>query len=149
MATTIGTETNLADMLTDLIQLDCDAAYAYRAAIERLENAGFRLILTAFRQDHLRHVDELGEHLSAIGKTPPADGDIKSFLTQGKVMLGGLVGDKAILQAMQSNEDDTNTAYERAVRHREVGPQLRAILQRAVDDERRHRDWIVETMAEL
>jgi uncharacterized protein (TIGR02284 family) len=149
MATTIGTETRLADLLTDLIQLDCDAAYAYRAAIDRIDNAAFRSALTAFRQDHLRHADELGEHLSAIGKTPPTDGDIKSFLTQGKVMLGGLLGDKAVLQAMRSNEDDANAAYERAVRHRDVGPQLRAILQRAFDDERQHRDWIVEALAEL
>ena len=32
-------------------------------------------------------------------------------------MLGGLIGDKAILVAMKTNEDDTNTAYERAVNH--------------------------------
>jgi hypothetical protein len=31
--------------------------------------------------------------------------------------VAGLMRDKAILQAMKTNEDDTNTAYERAVKH--------------------------------
>jgi uncharacterized protein (TIGR02284 family) len=149
MATTIGTEANLADLLTDLIQLDHDAAYAYREAGERIENASFCSALAAFRQDHLRHVDELGEHLSARGKEPPSEGEIKSFLTQGKVMLGGLVGDKEILQAIKSNEDETNAAYERAVRHQQVGPELRAVLDDALADERRHRDWLIATLSKL
>ena len=54
---------------------------------------------------------------------------VTTVLTKGKVVLGGLIGDNAVLQAMKTNEDDTNTAYERAL-----------------GDERRHRDWMVETI---
>ena len=32
--------------------------------------------------------------------------------------MAGLMGDEAILQAMRTNEADTNTAYERAIQFR-------------------------------
>jgi hypothetical protein len=84
-----------------------------------------------------------------VGRQPPAEGDMKSWLTQGKVVLGGLVGDKAVLQTMKTNEDDTNTAYECAVKHPDALGELHATLERGLADERRHRDWLVETIAEL
>jgi uncharacterized protein (TIGR02284 family) len=149
MATTVGTESTLEDLLSDLIQLDYDAADAYEAAINRLDNAHFRDALSRFRQDHLRHTEELGQILRSMGKKPPTEGDAKSLLTQGKVVLGGLMGDRTILQAMKTNEDDTNTAYERAVRHKESDSRVQAALDRALDDERHHRDWMVETIEKL
>jgi uncharacterized protein (TIGR02284 family) len=149
MATTVGTESTLEDLLSDLIQLDYDAAAAYDAAIDRLDNAQFRDALSRFKQDHLRHTRDLGDILSAMGKTPPTDGDAKSLLTKGKVVLGELMGDKAILQAMKTNEDDTNTAYERAVKHKNADSDTQEALDRALDDERRHRDWMVETIDSL
>jgi uncharacterized protein (TIGR02284 family) len=149
MVTTVGTEAKLEDLLSDLIQLDHDAAIAYQAAIDRVENSGLRATLSQFRQDHLRHIDEMGEELSALGRTPPREGDMKSLLTKGKVVIGGLIGDKAILQAMKTNEDDTNTAYERAVGHKDATAGTRAALERGLGDERRHREWMVRTIDRL
>lgn len=149
MVTTVGTESSLEDLLQDLIQLDHDAVEAYEAAIERLQDAGFRSALNGFCQDHLRHVEELGAQLSALGREPPKEGDMKSVLAKGKVVLGGLMGDKAILQAMKTNEDDTNTAYERAVKHDEASEEVREALSRGLADERRHRDWMVATIEKL
>jgi uncharacterized protein (TIGR02284 family) len=149
MVTTVGTESTLQDLLTDLIQLDYDAADAYQAAVDRLDNAQFRSTLTRFKQDHLRHTQDLGQILSSMGKAPPTEGDAKSMLAKGKVVLGGLMGDKAILQAMKTNEDDTNTAYERAVKHKDADSRAQTALDRALDDERRHRDWMVETIEQL
>lgn len=149
MATTIGTESTLEDLLADLIQLDHDAADAYQAAIDRLDNPTFRSNLSEFRRDHLRHIDELGVVLTGQGRTPPKGGDMKRLLTRGKVVIGGLIGDKAVLQAMRTNEADTNTAYERAVKFRDLPPAARDALERGLEDERRHCDWILETLKRL
>jgi uncharacterized protein (TIGR02284 family) len=149
MVTTVGTESSLEDLLKDLIQLDHDAVDAYQAAIDRLQNKDFRSALTGFRQDHQRHTEELGALLSAMGREPPKEGDMKSLLAKGKVVLGGLMGDKAILQAMKTNEDDTNTAYERAVKHDEASADMRDVLSRGLADERRHRDWMVKAIEKL
>jgi uncharacterized protein (TIGR02284 family) len=149
MVTTVGTESTLEDLLKDLIALDYDAAGAYQAAIDRLENVRFKQKLTAFKGDHLRHFDELSDILSGMGRTPPKGGGVKSFLTKGKVVIAGLMGDKAILEAMRTNEADTNTAYERAVNYDGLPPTCRNVLERGLEDERRHCEWILETQKTL
>ena len=71
------------------------------------------------------------------------------MLTEGKVVIAGIMGDKAILTAMKSNEDDTNTAYERSVDNDVVPAQVKDTLREFLGDERRHRAWIeqqLETM---
>lgn len=144
MVTTIGTESDVVSLLEDLAHLDFDAAAAYQSAIDRLENPRWRESLAAFKQDHIRHTRELGELLTRLGRTPPQEGDAKQMLTQGKVVIAGLMGDTAILRAMRTNEDDTNTAYGRAVEHRDLPAGARPVLEQALQDERRHCAWILE-----
>jgi len=149
MTTTVGTENTLESLLEDLIQLDYDAADAYQAAIDRLENSSYRTRLAEFNRDHLRHSTELGEILSDMGRTPPKEGDMKALLTKGKVIIAGLMGDEAVLQAMRTNEADTNTAYERAVNFKGLQANTREVLQRGLEDERRHCEWILETLKQF
>lgn len=149
MVTTVGTEKNVHTMVQHLIELDYDAVAAYQAAIDRLENPTFRKRLAEFMADHVRHTQELGRILVEAGRTAPTQGDLKSVLTKGKVLIAGLVGDKAILMAMRTNEEDTNTAYERAFDHPEVAGELRDCLRRGLDDERRHRELIAKQLATL
>ena len=143
MVTTVGTESHLVILLTDLVQLDFDAVDAYQAAIDRLDNPEWRATLASFRDDHLRHTAELGEALRGMGIVPPSGGDIKSMLTQGKVVMAGLVGDEAVLRAMRTNEADTNTAYERAVQFPDLHSGIRDMLEAGLADERRHCAWIL------
>ena len=144
MATTVGTETDLVKLLADLVQLDHDAISAYKAAIERLEDQSAASKLREFMQDHERHVRDLSDHLRQMGETPPSEGDFKEILTVGKVKIANLMGDDAILRAMKSNEEDTNSAYESAVRNNVVSghDDIRALLERNLNDERRHRAWL-------
>jgi hypothetical protein len=120
------------------------AADAYQAAIDRLENSSYRNALAEFKRGHLRHITELGDILSSMGRTPPKEGDMKALLTKGKVVIAGLMGDEAILQAMRTNEADTNTAYERAVNFKDLQANTRGVLQYGLADERRHCEWILE-----
>ena len=47
---------------------------------------------------------------------------------------------------MRTNEADTNTAYERAVEFDGLPSTTRDILQRGLEDERRHRLWVLDTL---
>jgi hypothetical protein len=105
------------------------AADAYQVAIDRLENSSYRNALAEFKRDHLRHITELGDILSRMGRTPPKEGDMKPLLTKGKVVIAGLMGDEAILRAMRTNEADTSTAYERAVNFKGLQANTRDVLQ--------------------
>lgn len=148
MVTTVGTESKLSDLVQDLVQLDKAAIEAYNAAIERLANLEYKQQLTSFCEDHIEHARVLGTWLRAHQQDTPASGGLKETLTTGKVALAGLVGDKQILQAMKTNEDDTNTAYQRAVEHREADG-VRATFEKNLADERRHRSWMESVLATL
>jgi uncharacterized protein (TIGR02284 family) len=138
----------IARHLNNLIELDYDAIAAYDAAIERLEDVGYKNKLQEFRDDHKRHVEELGKLVQAQGKDPSASGDVMKILTKGQVVIGGLAGDGAILEAMKLNEDQTNSKYERAVD--EDFPQaIHQALEQGLADERRHRAWIEETLERM
>ena len=142
MATLVGTQKQMTDLLHQLIELDYDAIEAYRAAIARLEDGGDRAQLATFMADHERHVRDLTSTLTGLGQKAPGGADLKQVLTKGKVVLAALVGDRAILRAMKSNEDDTNTAYERAFRRTDLPSHLRTLIEKNLADERRHRAWL-------
>jgi len=148
MATLLGTQTDLNELLKKLMQLDFDALEAYDSAIRLLRNEEYRARFGSFRDDHLRHTIELGKVLRDSGREPPHGGDLKRVLTQGKVLLAGLSGDRAVLKAMKANEDDTTQAYERAVSNDVVPARMRDVLRACLADERRHRAYIEEELEE-
>jgi uncharacterized protein (TIGR02284 family) len=142
MVTFIGSETEFGTLIADLIELDNDAAAAYQAAIDRLENEDYKAKLREFKGDHERHVRELSQLLEQKGITPPEGGRMKQILTKGRVVIAQLAGDDAILKAMKANEDDTNTAYENANKREDAWTEAMDILERGLQDEHRHRQWI-------
>jgi len=142
MATTMSTETELVELLNNLIQLDYDAIEAYKAAIARVDVLDDRANLAVFLQDHERHIVDLSVLVQQQGREPAKHGDMMQILTKGKVVLGGLVGDKMVLEAMKLNEDQTNLAYEKALTHSKLTDEVRRVLEQNLSDERRHRAWI-------
>lgn len=142
MVTMRGKMGDVPRMLHELIELDLDAIEAYKAAIARLEDALVKGQLELFMADHERHVIDLSGLLRGMGQEPPTAADFKRILTMGKVVIGGLIGDRGILSAMRSNEQDTNQAYEQAVARDDLPPRVRTVLEQGLADERRHRAWI-------
>ena len=149
MATLVGKQSEPVKLLRSLVELDYDAIDAYEAAIDRLDDAQIRTRLEAFCDDHRRHVATLNPIIQRFGGEPVLQGDIKRVLTRGKVVIGGLFGNRAILMAMKTNEEDTNTAYERAVAQVGLGADVTAILQSHLSDERRHREYLVVALQGL
>ena len=145
MVTTVGNETTMGDLVENLLLLEHDAIAAYEQTIARLENASWKQQVSAFKADHDRHVQELTALASRIGARVPQQGDMKQMLTTGKVALASMMGDKTILSAMRTNEEDTVTAYDRASRNQDATPEARQIFQRAHADELRHREWMATT----
>lgn len=148
MATMVGTESGLIDFVNNLIELNFDAVGAYKTAIERLDDVNARSKLEGFLGDHQRHIEELSAFLREIHQEPAKEGDLKQVLTQGKVVLSGLLGDRSVLEAMKSNEMDINRGYERAIERPELPDHLRALLKKQLMDEERHRSWFVQQLNE-
>jgi uncharacterized protein (TIGR02284 family) len=149
MAMAAGIQPDLGDLLHRLTELDYDAIEAYQAALLRFEDTRYRSRMSSFEQDHTRHVHELSVLLRAMDREPPEGPDMKKYLSTGKVVIAGLINDRAILMAMITNEDDINVAYERAVARTDLSVEIRDLLERHLSDERRHREWFREQLATL
>jgi uncharacterized protein (TIGR02284 family) len=138
---------DIAHRLNALIEVDLDAIEAYEVAIDRIDDEGDKAQLADFRADHERHVRELQAIVRDLGETPATKPDIKRVLTKGKVVIAALVGDRPILLAMKTNEDDTNLAYDAAIASEEGLPEhVREVLLRNRDDERRHLAYVEERL---
>lgn len=146
MATRVGTQEQFVDALYELCELDYDAVEAYQAAINRLDNNQYKNQLQQFKADHERHIREIKNLLKQHNAEFPEGPSSKQLLAQGKVVLANLFGDDAILKAMLSNEEDTNTAYERLNSRTDEWEDAKDILRRGLEDERRHKQWIEQTL---
>lgn len=149
MATTVGTESTLGDLLRDLIRLEYDAVGAYVAAIDGVTSLTCQSALMRFKRDHQRHIAEVGEHLAGMSRAPVTQGDVKRLLARGMAPLAGVCGDAVILQMLKTHEDDANAAYRRAVHFKDTPPQVHKALEQGCNDARHHRDWIAETIKSL
>lgn len=146
MVTMVGTQSKLNDAIQDLIELEYDALEAYEAAIEKLDSKEYREKLKEFCGDHQRHINELSKLAKTHGVSPPEGPSAKQWLTKGKVYLSNLFGDTAILNAMLSNEKDTNTAYKTFTERGDLWDNLKVIIRDAYEDEKKHKKWLEETI---
>ncbi|WP_182085420.1 DUF2383 domain-containing protein [Aureimonas sp. ME7] len=142
MVTTVGTESTFDKLVQNLLILEHDAIAAYQATIDRLEDATFKTKIAEFKGDHERHVAELTKLAGQIGVKAPKEGDLKEYLTTGKVKLAALVGDKTVLKAMSTNEIETKMAYDHAAKNTVASPEARTFFQSAFADEDRHKSWM-------
>jgi bacterioferritin (cytochrome b1) len=149
MATLVGHERDLVRLVNSLIELDFDAVEAFQAAIDRLNGGSDRAKLHQFLEDHLRHISELSALVLVMGARPSDAPNAKQIVTTGKVMLAGLMGDRAILAALRSNAVDLNKAYERAARRNDLTDRLRYAIESALADERRHKEWLEQRLGTI
>ncbi len=147
MAKMTTNSTQLVKTLNALIALDFDAIEAYEAAIARLKGESDKVQLTRFLGDHQRHVVDLTPLVEDFGGEPTTKADFKRALTKGKVVLAGIAGDHAVLEAMKSNEETTTKTYRSAIEQRDLPLQARAILERNFSDEQRHLAWLEQRLA--
>ncbi len=133
-------------VIHNLLHLEHDAIAAYEQTIERLESTTYKAKVSEFLADHQRHLSELASIGKALNADIPSGGDLKTMLTQGKVILADITGDdSAILKAMASNETDTVTAYQQASQHNNIPQNAKDCLTRAHQDETRHKAWFEQT----
>ncbi len=147
MATTVGQENSVEKLIENCILLEHDAIAAYDAVIERLETPDYRAQVESFKKDHLQHLEALHGFAAEHGVNAPTEGDMKEMLTTGKIKLANLGGDGAILKAMSTNESDTVSAYAHAVENAVLPASMRGMVESALTDEKRHKEWMESTAA--
>jgi rubrerythrin len=143
MVTMVGQENSAERLVENCMLLEHDAIAAYDAVIERLSNLEHKAKIESFKADHLQHMEALRGFAQELGVTPPAEGDAKQMLTTGKVKMADMAGgDGAILKAMSTNESDTISAYDHAAKNAALPEKMRPMVEKALADERRHKEWM-------
>src|SRR4051812_26794874 len=99
--------------LNDLIQLDIDAAHAYRQAIDACEIPAVREKLTAFMGDHEQHISELEGVVRVLGALPPQGKALRGFVIEASPAIVSR-GDGSPLRAMRGNEETPPRRYDAA-----------------------------------
>jgi rubrerythrin len=137
-------DARLLAMLNDLLQLEHDALPAYRTAIAGLRDPARRRAMEGFRDEHLRHVDELTALIEARGGTPLHLPHLPTGLFKLAVQMAGLPGgDRAILLAFKANEWQSQEKYaRRAIEAESEEADVAAFLRRAAADEAKHYGWV-------
>lgn len=129
--------------LKDLVQLDYDAIQAYDQATARIEEDHIRHTLVSFRSDHERHITELSQFILDYGETPPdRSRDFKGFILEGMTSIQSMLGTKAALLAMKTNERLINRRYRKALDSLTMPTVVRNAVLKNFEDEKRHLAFI-------
>ena len=131
----------MQSLVSGLILLERDAIGAYVRILDRLEDAGARQEIARFLQNRHRRLTGLTKMVFKLRMGAPRECEATSYLTTGRITLGSLVGDGALLKAMAAGESETVAAYERASTHPEASPEHRALFAQALQDSLQHSSW--------
>jgi rubrerythrin len=131
--------------LTDLTQLDIDAAHAYDQALKHIDNKEHYNNIARFRDDHIDHINDLSAMIRQYGGTPPeVTKDFKGYLIEGMTAIRSLTGITGALKAMETNEVLTNKTYNAALSDEEANwpNDVLQLLRKNYADEIRHLEYI-------
>ncbi|MGA1875815.1 MAG: ferritin-like domain-containing protein [bacterium] len=132
--------------LSSLVQLDIDAVHSYGQAIDEIDVPSIRQQITQFRDDHLRHINELSEIIRNYGETPPEySRDIKGFVLEGFTAIRSLTGTEGALKALHANEKITNRMYADA-RTWDLLSDAKNTVEINYSDEQRHIRYLEEAI---
>lgn len=134
--------------LNKLIQLDVDAAHAYDQSVSNMEDEP-ELIkkMKSFKDDHLRHIDELSREVNNLGGIPQEySKDFKGHLIEGFTSLRSSFGTDSALKAMEQNEKMTNKKYDEALDW-DIPATAKEVIQKGAEDEKMHLQFIRDTLS--
>jgi len=151
MVTMVGTQKSFIEAIKELIELEYDAIGAYNSALNNLENPEYKKRFDEFKSDHEHHISELSDFLSRYNESAPKGPDnLKKLLLKGKVEIASIFGDQNILRAMLSNEEDTNTAYERINGrvNESTDSTIAEVISKGLNDEKKHKEWLQNNVSQ-
>jgi competence ComEA-like helix-hairpin-helix protein len=137
------------EALAALAQLDLEAAAAYSICAEAMPIEDIRDTLISFREDHLRHVRDLGQLVEEMGgEAVDAEGPVRESSLTALASATSALGPDAGYLAMISNEQLTNSVYQ-AILQIEWDEDVQQVIKRNLEDEKRHLQWLQENRSRV
>lgn len=146
---TTGKQDHFIDAIKDLLELEHDTKSLYELAISKIANDEYKTKLNEFSEDHSNHIQLLSELLHNKEQTSIMGGVIRPLMNTIKVEFANLIGDKAKLSSVLDSEIDTNKVYERLNARHDRWEEAKEFLKQGLQDERKHRSWLEETIKSI
>jgi uncharacterized protein (TIGR02284 family) len=140
----------LIRQLQDLVQADIDTVHAYNRVLDDISDDILRSRLTAFRDNHLEHIDAISDAIETLGgEAPDPAKDFKGHVMEAFAALRTTAGGtKSALKALRTVEELTNRHYEQ-IFVQDVSPDLKQVLRKQFSEENLHLDYINENLKSL
>lgn len=140
---------DLIDTLSNLVQLDIDAYYAYNQAVKEIDDAIIKDRLQKFQDEHRNHITDLSGQIESLGGQPPDPSkDFKGFVIEAFTAIRSFTGLKGALKALKTAEEITNRRYGDAV-SLETPPETKELLRTCFSEEKVHLDYITSNLQAL
>jgi uncharacterized protein (TIGR02284 family) len=142
-------EKNLTEALSNLVQLDIDAVYAYDQALKEIDDPIIKDRLLKFQDDHRNHISGLSKQIEALGGQPPEySQDIKGYVIEAFAAIRSFTGLKGALAAMKTTEEIANRYYGEVVSW-EAPSAVKEVLRTYFSEEKVHLDYITSNLQAL
>ena len=141
MPSIVGEQGSEADILEQAVKLEQDCLAAYTQAMQRLKDAQLSGEIGRLVADHRARLARLQRRLAETAMGQPSPNPLTAALNRGKVELGRLLGDRAILLAVRNNADDTALAYGQVAERVELSEPTRQMFRDMHQEARRHQAW--------
>lgn len=134
-----GTENveDIAATLQSLTQYEIDGSFIVSQAVGSLRNTNLSDHLIKVREECEHNIEELANLIRQYGREAPEHSrDFKGFFMQGYVGMRGLISDKGVMSALQTNLQFITNAYEKALESNlpgEVKAKLRMLSGKVQD----------------
>lgn len=143
------TEKDFIAALSNLVQLDIDAVYAYNQAIKEIDDSVIRDRLLKFQEDHRKHIDALSKQIVELGGRPSEHSkDFKGYVLEAFAALRRFTGLKGALKGIKITEEITNRYYSEVV-SRKTPSEVKEVLREYFSEEKVHLDYITSNLQAL
>ena len=138
----IGKSDDLSTLKTLTSTLN-DSINGYRESAERVESPEFRQMFTDFAQRREQAAAEIKAEVRRLGGDPDEDGSTLGGLHQAWLDLKAAItgrDDKEIINEVERGEDYLKDKFETALASDNLGPESRAVVERAYQSVREGHD---------
>ena len=137
---------DLIEAMSNLVQLDIDAVYAYDQAVKEIDDAIIRHRLLKFQDEHRQHIHGLSEQIENLGgQVPERSQDLKGYVIEAFSAIRSFTGLKGALSAMKTTEEITNRYYGEVVSW-EAPPDVKEALRTYFSEEKIHLYYITNNL---
>jgi uncharacterized protein (TIGR02284 family) len=140
----MSTDSQVVDVLNDLIENSKDGAYGFTKCAERVESPQLRETLLQRSADCAAAISELQTLVVQYGGKPAEHGTVLGALHRGWVSVKDAISgdsDHAVLEECERGEDAALARYRKALKN-DLPPDVRSVLERQMAGAQRNHDQV-------